>query len=155
MAEYEIAKSMADLLNKLQRPSDEEGDVSESNFRGDRSKLGREEVELARLHAKTAELALNRARAWNREFKKVMEETEILVSVELARILADQVDPVVDALRKAVVEEGHVCGVCQDEMVVGEEARAMTCGHTFHGSCIFKWLHFNNACPLCRYGHHH
>ncbi|KAK3104524.1 hypothetical protein FSP39_004009 [Pinctada imbricata] len=27
---------------------------------------------------------------------------------------------------------------------------ALPCGHTFHGTCIEKWLHSNNSCPSCR-----
>ncbi|CAL5428107.1 unnamed protein product [Camellia sinensis] len=161
MAEFQIAKSMAEVLYKLQHSSnydhddDDECDYDQYRRRRRRvsTKLSSEELDLARLTGMTAELAMSRAREANRDFKTVMAETEFRVSIELARILASTIDPVLQGLRKVKVEEeGEVCGVCQDDMEVGDdEARAMGCMHKFHGHCIFKWLKHKNVCPLCRH----
>ncbi|CAK9184409.1 unnamed protein product [Ilex paraguariensis] len=66
---------------------------------------------------------------------------------------AGGVDSVLRGLREVMVEEedGHVCGVCLDEMKRGDEAIAMGCMHKFHGYCIVKWLKRKTICPLCRY----
>ncbi|XP_052203982.1 E3 ubiquitin-protein ligase EL5-like [Diospyros lotus] len=148
MDEFQIAKSMAEILDRLKS-----GGGGDQGRRGS-AELGREERELARLEGMTAELALRQARATNGDFKTAMVEASLGVSKELATIMAATVDPVVAGLRKASVEEGggEVCGVCQEEMEVGDEdVKAMAnCMHKFHGYCIFKWLKQKGVCPLCR-----
>lgn len=151
MDEIQIAKSKAEILDKLTNssnyPDNPTGRVS--------AKLGGEEVDWERISGVTAELARGRARATNRDFPTVLEETELRVTVELARILEPTLDPVLKGLREVVVveeeEEGGLCGVCQEEMEVGEDVRAMGCTHKFHVFCIYKWLKHKNVCPLCRY----
>ncbi|KAH7837462.1 hypothetical protein Vadar_014131 [Vaccinium darrowii] len=72
MDEIQIAKSKAEILNKLVNssnyPYNPTGRVS--------AKLGGEEVDWPRISRITAELALSRARATNRDFRTVWEETE-------------------------------------------------------------------------------
>ncbi|KAF7121191.1 hypothetical protein RHSIM_Rhsim13G0211300 [Rhododendron simsii] len=151
MDEIQIAKSKAEILDKL---------TNSSNYPGNpagrvSAKLGGEEVDWERISGVTAELAWWRAWATNRDFRTVLEETELRVTVELARILEPTLDPVLKGLREVVMveeeEEGGLCGVCQEEMEVGEDVRAMGCRHKFHVFCIYKWLKHKNVCPLCRY----
>jgi len=40
------------------------------------------------------------------------------------------------------------CGICYQELFAGN--MALQCGHTFHTTCIDKWLETKNSCPLCR-----
>ncbi|XP_027173314.1 RING-H2 finger protein ATL51-like [Coffea eugenioides] len=48
-------------------------------------------------------------------------------------------------------EDDDICAVCLSEFNVGDEVRVLPeCTHTFHGSCIDKWLHSHRNCPLCR-----
>lgn len=42
------------------------------------------------------------------------------------------------------------CSVCLRELVAGDEARSLPCGHNFHRSCIDLWLGRSTKCPLCR-----
>ncbi|KAL5697529.1 RING-type E3 ubiquitin transferase [Ranunculus cassubicifolius] len=46
-----------------------------------------------------------------------------------------------------------VCMICMDEFNVEEEngAKEMPCSHTYHPTCISKWLFQYNSCPLCRF----
>ena len=47
----------------------------------------------------------------------------------------------------------HLCHVCLDNFLVGEEiswSNVSKCGHCFHSKCINEWLLRNEACPLCR-----
>ena len=40
------------------------------------------------------------------------------------------------------------CSICINQIQEGEEI--LNCGHTFHFSCIQRWLRNNNTCPMCR-----
>ncbi|KAL5831710.1 hypothetical protein ACOSQ4_017064 [Xanthoceras sorbifolium] len=113
--------------------------------------LDGEQMEYEWLEAKTKELAMSRAASQKRDFKTVLNEVELKVSLHLASLLAKTIDPaIMGTTTVRVEEEGHVCGVCQEDMEIGEEARAMDCMHAFHDTCIFEWLHLKNTCPLCR-----
>ncbi|KAA8549857.1 hypothetical protein F0562_001541 [Nyssa sinensis] len=155
MEEFQIASSMAQVLNILQHS----GEVSDDGYssstcdyrRRSSVKLGREELQLATLASTTAKLAMSRARATGRDFNSVMAETELAVSIQLARILAGSIDPLLEGLTKVVVkdDEEHICGVCQDEIRGGDEARAMVCRHKFHAYCIVKWLKQKKGAVAC------
>ena len=46
-------------------------------------------------------------------------------------------------------EEGH-CSVCLDPLTLGQETRRLPCGHTYHRSCVDRWLLQKRKCPLCK-----
>ncbi|KAK1315681.1 E3 ubiquitin ligase BIG BROTHER [Acorus calamus] len=48
-------------------------------------------------------------------------------------------------------DEEEVCPVCLQSLVVGEDIQRTTCGHLFHGECIFRWLERSRTCPVCRF----
>ena len=44
------------------------------------------------------------------------------------------------------------CTICLGaiDIVAGEVALRLPCGHEFHESCAMEWLHANTTCPVCR-----
>lgn len=42
------------------------------------------------------------------------------------------------------------CSVCIDSIEIGDTARTLFCGHTFHLDCIDPWLEAQHNCPLCK-----
>ncbi|XP_057954153.1 uncharacterized protein LOC131148474 [Malania oleifera] len=146
MDEVEIARSTAEVLNRLSQC----GEAAAA-----RCGVGRdpEADELGRLRGKAWELAVWRARAAGRELAGVLAEVELEIGLQLARLLAATVDPVVAGLKEVAAASGEeVCGVCQEEMGMEMEAlRGMGCTHKFHAACILQWLKRNNSCPICRY----
>ena len=43
------------------------------------------------------------------------------------------------------------CNICLGEMIEGEEIVELPCDHTYHSTCIFKYLEeYNYKCPTCR-----
>lgn len=48
-------------------------------------------------------------------------------------------------------EEARECAVCLGEVVKGQTARVLPCGHGFHAGCAELWLVTGrrNCCPLC------
>jgi len=38
-----------------------------------------------------------------------------------------------------------------EQLILGEEANRIPCGHLFHENCIKEWLRTSNQCPVCRY----
>ncbi|XP_021653372.2 uncharacterized protein LOC110644755 [Hevea brasiliensis] len=152
MDELQIAIREAQILQRMSNwglYSTFDGSYDPRTFYG---KLDVDELRRAKLEEKKRELARLRARKENREFELVLQEVEFEVMVQLGKILAKTIDPVLKGLKKVEVEEGEVCGVCQEEMETGEEVRAMDCMHRFHGFCIVQWLkRKKKTCPFCRY----
>jgi hypothetical protein len=47
-------------------------------------------------------------------------------------------------------EEGANCVICLSEYEKNEKIRILNnCSHSFHKSCIDKWLKSKGKCPLC------
>jgi len=64
----------------------------------------------------------------------------------------------VQKVSEDLVEKKTTCGICLDELVVGEDIIELPCPdkHYFHikkEECggIYPWLRENNTCPLCRH----
>lgn len=46
---------------------------------------------------------------------------------------------------------GDSCAICIDTLEDDDDVRGLTCGHTFHASCLDPWLTSRRACcPLCK-----
>lgn len=58
-----------------------------------------------------------------------------------------------DAIGSAINVTCHnsECAVCLDNVVCGDNARKLPCGHVFHRPCADSWLLTSrkNSCPLC------
>ncbi|XP_022754081.1 E3 ubiquitin-protein ligase RNF181 homolog [Durio zibethinus] len=91
---------------------------------------------------------MSRASETNRDYEIKLMEVQLEVGFELAKILAETIHP---AFAGTNAEDGEVCGIRQEDMEKGVEARAMAdCSHKFHGCCIFEWVKRKSGCPLCR-----
>ena len=45
----------------------------------------------------------------------------------------------------------HDCVICLDVIDINTTGQTtMTCGHTYHLSCISAWITKNPSCPVCR-----
>lgn len=42
------------------------------------------------------------------------------------------------------------CSICLDKVGVGDDTSRLECGHSYHSSCIYKWLERDSRCPMCR-----
>eukprot|EP00931_Biecheleriopsis_adriatica_P022684 TRINITY_DN14510_c0_g2_i1.p1 TRINITY_DN14510_c0_g2~~TRINITY_DN14510_c0_g2_i1.p1 ORF type:complete len:383 (+),score=88.21 TRINITY_DN14510_c0_g2_i1:95-1150(+) len=47
--------------------------------------------------------------------------------------------------------ESPECSICLDDLVIGESALRLPCGHLFHEECVKDWLKKSNECPVCRW----
>jgi hypothetical protein len=47
--------------------------------------------------------------------------------------------------------ESNECSICLDELVIGQPAMRIPCGHLYHEDCIKDWLKKSNECPVCRF----
>lgn len=47
--------------------------------------------------------------------------------------------------------EGSECSICLGDLVAGEPALRIPCGHLFHEDCVKDWLKKSNECPVCRF----
>ena len=46
-------------------------------------------------------------------------------------------------------EAGSSCPICLGE-TEQQQVKRLPCGHTYHSSCIDRWLQQNHTCPTCR-----
>ncbi|KAI4335970.1 hypothetical protein L6164_014556 [Bauhinia variegata] len=54
-------------------------------------------------------------------------------------------------LKEMKAENSICCIICLQDIEVGEIARSLPrCHHTFHMTCVDKWLIKNDSCPICR-----
>lgn len=53
--------------------------------------------------------------------------------------------------RSSEDEDNPKCMVCMEEVMSGSYLTRMPCSHVYHFGCIFRWLHNNHTCPLCRF----
>ena len=44
--------------------------------------------------------------------------------------------------------EEEPCVICHESLLAGDEVRRLPCCHTFHRSCIDRWLRLKAVCPL-------
>lgn len=47
--------------------------------------------------------------------------------------------------------ESNECSICLDELVLGQPALRIPCGHLYHEDCVYDWLKKSNECPVCRF----
>ncbi|KAL5697531.1 RING-type E3 ubiquitin transferase [Ranunculus cassubicifolius] len=61
-----------------------------------------------------------------------------------------ETDSIFADLPKISITEGE-CMICMGDFV-GEKhgATQMPCSHSYHSTCISRWLSQYNSCPLCR-----
>ncbi|CAN0075175.1 unnamed protein product, partial [Heterosigma akashiwo] len=45
---------------------------------------------------------------------------------------------------------GVCCAICLDDLVKGQWATQLPCGHRFHSQCALRWLNICGECPLCK-----
>ena len=64
-----------------------------------------------------------------------------------------QIDDASQILRHNQVSAEFICPICQEHAgnTEGEtEWRRLACTHTFHRTCIDRWLGEHTQCPMCR-----
>lgn len=47
--------------------------------------------------------------------------------------------------------ESNECSICLDELILGQPALRIPCGHLYHEDCVNDWLKKSNECPVCRF----
>jgi len=43
------------------------------------------------------------------------------------------------------------CSICLENFQTGDKRKILPCLHSFHESCVDKWLKQNGACPICKH----
>ncbi|XP_019179277.1 PREDICTED: probable E3 ubiquitin-protein ligase RHY1A [Ipomoea nil] len=55
-----------------------------------------------------------------------------------------------EEFKSSGAEKEACCSICLEEFSAGVNVRPLPCSHSFHHSCIAKWLEKHATCPLCR-----
>jgi hypothetical protein len=59
--------------------------------------------------------------------------------------------PPKDTLETIINEvNDNVCIICFESYKIKEKINILQCKHTFHITCITKWLNKCETCPICR-----
>jgi hypothetical protein len=45
--------------------------------------------------------------------------------------------------------QNEQCSICHEPTLCTDTS--LQCGHTFHASCIDRWILINPTCPMCRH----
>lgn len=48
------------------------------------------------------------------------------------------------------MENKSCCSICLTNIRKNSQRKTLTCNHSFHMKCIWKWLVKTSTCPLCR-----
>jgi len=62
------------------------------------------------------------------------------------RTAASKVGSLQDATPEQITKNADVCPICYQAMTTAKLTR---CRHMFHNSCLKKWLHKQDSCPMC------
>jgi hypothetical protein len=77
--------------------------------------------------------------------------TNVLIPAEDVICTLDEEEK--EKLNKIILETkiDQKCNICLEDMIEGEEIVELPCDHTYHSTCIFKYLEeYNYKCPTCR-----
>ena len=55
-----------------------------------------------------------------------------------------------ESIAPPLAEEHSRCAVCLEQYTVGDRVRHLPCLHSYHQSCIDRWLSASVECPVCR-----
>lgn len=58
-----------------------------------------------------------------------------------------------DGLLSSIMDSNgqqSTCAICLDVMCLGQMVSSLPCEHSFHESCMVRWLHKSLQCPLCK-----
>lgn len=50
-----------------------------------------------------------------------------------------------------IANESNECSICLEDLVAGQPALRIPCGHLYHEECVKDWLRKSNVCPVCRF----
>lgn len=42
------------------------------------------------------------------------------------------------------------CPICKENLMDGDSAVEISCGHVYHTYCLSRWLDVDQSCPMCR-----
>jgi hypothetical protein len=42
------------------------------------------------------------------------------------------------------------CCVCYEPLFINTNYCILSCNHNYHSTCLVKWSHINNSCPICK-----
>ncbi len=53
---------------------------------------------------------------------------------------------------KCCVHLSQTCAICLENVTSlnSKSSKRLSCGHSFHATCIIKWYESSNECPVCR-----
>ena len=43
------------------------------------------------------------------------------------------------------------CPICLEKLGQGDDTSSLSCGHSFHATCVYRWFDRANTCPMCRH----
>ncbi len=68
---------------------------------------------------------------------------------EIARLPSRTLTPTNDILTSTDNHQSR-CAICLENYQIGERIRTVPCLHSFHSSCIDRWLVDRAVCPICK-----
>ena len=71
------------------------------------------------------------------------------VSFLRRREAAKHIDALPAPSEERLIAHNDVCAICYQAMTTSCNVRITPCRHLFHGSCLRKWFHVRDTCPMC------
>jgi len=78
-----------------------------------------------------------------------MDNPNRLRSVSPRQILIERLPVRVFTRRRSSLGE-HICRICLGEYEEHERLRTLPCFHSYHATCIDRWLQSTSKCPVCQ-----
>eukprot|EP00126_Sphaerothecum_destruens_P003597 Sdes_comp17360_c0_seq1m6566 len=90
----------------------------------------------------------------NLDYESLLELQESIGDVKTHGMTSSQIESLpsvpFDAQLSKADNSEISCAICMQDYVAKEEIKILPCFHSFHGSCVGRWLSMKGSCPVCR-----
>jgi len=102
-------------------------------------------------HEKFPEISMDKTCQYTLKLNTNEQVLHVLKKLKPHMFIKTHFPPYAKVTAKDVAAENNSCSICLDLYATTTYKRTLPCGHTFHKTCVDKWLKQAFHCPYCRH----